>query len=159
MVISEERDDLTYKQRLFVEFYLGEASGNATEAARLAGYRGNKNTLGSIGVENLRKPAVKRALENGLDVKKKESIATREEIMEFWTEAVRDKSLAFGNRCRAAENIAKAYAMFVQKLEVNDLRDKTREAVSGLLNMSPDRLAWILDKVRNEISVDRTTDA
>ena len=30
--------DLTYKQRLFVEFYLGEANGNATEAARRAGY-------------------------------------------------------------------------------------------------------------------------
>lgn len=30
---------LTYKQRLFVEAYLGEAGGNATEAARRAGYR------------------------------------------------------------------------------------------------------------------------
>jgi phage terminase small subunit len=30
--------ELTYKQRLFVEAYLGEAGGNATEAARLAGY-------------------------------------------------------------------------------------------------------------------------
>lgn len=30
--------DLTYKQRLFVAAYLGEANGNATEAARIAGY-------------------------------------------------------------------------------------------------------------------------
>ena len=29
---------LTYKQRLFVSAYLGEANGNATEAARIAGY-------------------------------------------------------------------------------------------------------------------------
>lgn len=29
---------LTYKQQLFVSFYLGEAEGNASEAARMAGY-------------------------------------------------------------------------------------------------------------------------
>jgi len=32
------RSSLTYKQRLFVEYFLGKANGNATEAARLAGY-------------------------------------------------------------------------------------------------------------------------
>lgn len=31
--------ELTYKQRLFVEAYLGEANGNGAEAARIAGYR------------------------------------------------------------------------------------------------------------------------
>lgn len=30
--------DLTYKQRLFVAFYLGESNGNACDAARRAGY-------------------------------------------------------------------------------------------------------------------------
>jgi phage terminase small subunit len=32
------RKDLAEKRKLFVEFYLGEAHGNGTEAARLAGY-------------------------------------------------------------------------------------------------------------------------
>jgi hypothetical protein len=31
-------EGLTFKQRLFVAFYLGQANGNATEAARMAGY-------------------------------------------------------------------------------------------------------------------------
>jgi hypothetical protein len=31
--------ELTFKQRLFIEAYIGEANGNATEAARIAGYR------------------------------------------------------------------------------------------------------------------------
>jgi phage terminase small subunit len=31
-------DKLKYKERLFVSYYLGEANGNASEAARLAGY-------------------------------------------------------------------------------------------------------------------------
>lgn len=33
-----EPSGLTYRQRLFVVYYLGEANGNATEAARQAGY-------------------------------------------------------------------------------------------------------------------------
>ena len=36
---------LTYKQRLFVVYYLGESRGNATDAARRAGYR-EPNTAG-----------------------------------------------------------------------------------------------------------------
>ena len=30
--------ELTTKQQLFIEHYLGEAKGNATQAARMAGY-------------------------------------------------------------------------------------------------------------------------
>jgi phage terminase small subunit len=45
---------LSLKQQLFVEAYLGEAKGNATEAARVAGYK-NPRISGS---ENLTKPAI-----------------------------------------------------------------------------------------------------
>lgn len=31
--------DLSYQQNLFVEFYLGQANGNGSKAARLAGYK------------------------------------------------------------------------------------------------------------------------
>ncbi len=44
---------LTLKQKLFVEAYLGEAHGNATEAARIAGYEGNSKTLEAVGRQNL----------------------------------------------------------------------------------------------------------
>ena len=53
---------LTLKQRLFVEAYLGKAKGNASEAARLAGYKGNAVTLGSVGAENLKKPQIAEML-------------------------------------------------------------------------------------------------
>jgi len=42
---------LTEKQRAFVEAYMGEAEGNATRAAELAGYQGGENTLSSVGSE------------------------------------------------------------------------------------------------------------
>jgi len=53
---------LTPKQAAFVAAYIGPARGNATEAARLAGYRGNTKTLGAIGDENLDKPGIKEAI-------------------------------------------------------------------------------------------------
>lgn len=47
---------LTAKQKAFIAFYI--ESWNATEAARLAGYKGNYATLRSIASENLTKPNI-----------------------------------------------------------------------------------------------------
>jgi hypothetical protein len=55
--------ELSTKQSLFLEFYLGEARGNATEAARLAGYKGDRTTLQSVGKENLHKPLIASRIE------------------------------------------------------------------------------------------------
>jgi len=48
---------LTEKQNRFIYFYI-EGNGNATQAARLAGYKGNDITLAAVGAENLRKPLI-----------------------------------------------------------------------------------------------------
>lgn len=48
---------LTLKQEKFCIEYV-KNGGNATAAARDAGYKGNDNTLSSVGDENLRKPAI-----------------------------------------------------------------------------------------------------
>lgn len=47
---------LTAKQRAFIAFYV--ETWNATEAAKLAGYKGNYATLRSIASENLTKPNI-----------------------------------------------------------------------------------------------------
>src|SRR5690242_19570279 len=52
-------EDLTGKQRLFVDAYIGEANCNATEAARIAGYNGR---AGQQGWENLKKPDIRAAI-------------------------------------------------------------------------------------------------
>jgi hypothetical protein len=57
-VCMADKAKLTLKQELFVEAYLGAAKGNATEAARLAGYKGSDQTLAQVGAENLRKPHI-----------------------------------------------------------------------------------------------------
>ncbi len=56
--VSVNKIGLTVKQQLFVNFY----EGNGTEAARLAGYKGDDNTLGQVAYENLRKPLIIKAL-------------------------------------------------------------------------------------------------
>lgn len=55
-------DDLTEKQRRFVDAYMGEAKGNGTLAARVAGYEGDDNTLAVTASRLLRNPKVRSAL-------------------------------------------------------------------------------------------------
>ena len=54
---------LTEKQRAFVAAYIGEARGNATQAARLAGYSGGDAACAVMGSELLRHPKVTQAIE------------------------------------------------------------------------------------------------
>lgn len=61
---SQEQGNLTVKQRRFVEAYLGPANFNASKAARLAGY--SEKTARVIGLENLTKPAIEAAIQDGL---------------------------------------------------------------------------------------------
>lgn len=54
---------LSLKQTAFVAAYIGPAHGNATEAARIAGYRGSTRSLGAIGDQNLDKLGIKEAID------------------------------------------------------------------------------------------------
>ena len=49
------KKQLTLKQSRFINFWF-TTGGNATEAARLAGYAGSYHTLAAVGSENLKKP-------------------------------------------------------------------------------------------------------
>lgn len=57
----------TAKQQAFIDQYCSAAVNcNATEAARRAGYRGNENTLGTVGNQNMQKPAIRREIDKRL---------------------------------------------------------------------------------------------
>ena len=60
--VADPLEGLTLKERRFVDAYLGEAAGNGTRAARLAGYGGSSTVLGQIAYENLRKPDIREAI-------------------------------------------------------------------------------------------------
>ena len=70
----------TVKQQRFIDFY----DGNATEAARKAGYKHPKQS----GAENLSKLYISDAIKNREQKRTKGLIATREERQEFWTKVL-----------------------------------------------------------------------
>ena len=76
---------LTEKQRRFVDYYV--EMGNKTEAAKKAGY--SEKTAASIGDENLRKPAIKAAIDTRLKELEDKRIAKADEVLQFLTSTLR----------------------------------------------------------------------
>lgn len=114
---------LTRKQSLFVEAYTGQARGNATEAARLAGYKGNQKTLEAVGRENLGKPRIREAIEKHDE--DHPAVMDASELRAFWSAVARGGDIVgdpptrslMRDRLKASEMLAKASAMFVKRVE------------------------------------------
>ena len=69
---------LTKRQVAFVNAYIGEAEGNATEACRLAGYQGDARSLAVIGFDNLRKANIAEAIQSQLQGLDQRGIAVKQ---------------------------------------------------------------------------------
>jgi len=78
---------LSYKQKRFIDAYL--ISGNATQAARKAGY--SERTSYSIGPENLKKPEIKSEIDRRL----KESAMGADEVLKRLADQARASLLPF----------------------------------------------------------------
>ncbi|EAC6174046.1 terminase small subunit [Listeria monocytogenes] len=76
---------LTEKQKRFADEYI--RCGNATEAARLAGY--SDKTANRIGTENLSKPVIKDYIANALDKLEADRVMDYTEAMQLLTEIAR----------------------------------------------------------------------
>lgn len=81
------RKKLTERQRRFVDAYV--ETGNATKAAIMAGY--SKKTAAVIGAENLKKPYIKRAIEERMKEIEAAKTATPEEVIKFLSAVIRDE--------------------------------------------------------------------
>lgn len=77
---------LSVKQKKFCEYYV--ESGNATEAAKKAGY--SKKTAYSIGTENLKKPEIRNFIEELTAAEKSKRMASAEEVLAFFAEVMRN---------------------------------------------------------------------
>ncbi|MGL5713701.1 MAG: terminase small subunit [Paraclostridium sp.] len=120
---------LTLRQQKFCDFYL--ETGNASEAARMAGYKG-KN-LNNMASENLAKPYIKQYLDSRLKELESKRVASVSEIMEFYTNVLRGKETdAFGldvgidSRIKAAEQLGKRLGMGATSRE-HELKLKSLE--------------------------------
>ena len=125
---------LTPKQERFVCEYLKDL--NATQAAIRAGY--SENSAGQIGAENLRKPAIKEAIEAKLNEMNSSAIADATETLEYLTSVMRGEQedevlrlcgdgaqgktalkVAARDRMKAAELLGKYYGLFSEKVSLS----------------------------------------
>ncbi len=79
MAKKKQKSRLTFKQKRWCELYLTSAMGNATEAARGAGY--SKKSAQMIGSTNLTKPIIKKYLQKRAAQLEKEFLADTFDVM------------------------------------------------------------------------------
>lgn len=143
---------LTIRQKAFADFYI--ELGNATEAARRAGYKDNGN-LNRTASENLAKPVIKAYIEERLKQIDNERIASAAEVMKYLTAVLRGeeteevvvvegigdgcsearnviKEISAKERIKAAELLGKRYGLFTDKVNIDGnipivIKDDIRE--------------------------------
>ena len=101
---------LTQKQQAFIDCY----TGNATEAAKLAGY--SEATAYSSGQRLLKQPQIAEAIRAREQERQTPNIADREQRFAFWTSVMRDTNESTRDRLRASELLAKAQGDFLIKI-------------------------------------------
>lgn len=129
------KDGLTPKQKAFADYYI--ESGNATEAAKKAGY--SEKTARFIGAENLTKPNILAYIKQRTTPTEEKRIATGDEVMEFFTKVMDGKvkdafglDVSISDRLAAGREILKRtvsdrkFELELLKLE-NDVKDNTSD--------------------------------
>ncbi len=101
---------LTERQRRFVETYA--ATGNASESARIAGYRGAANRIGPRLLANVGMQSALCQLSEQMTTM---ALSTARERQEWWTAIMRDPTIRTRDRLRASEILGKAQGDFIQR--------------------------------------------
>jgi hypothetical protein len=112
---QKTNEKLTAKQQLFCEFYIGEANGNATEAARLAGYAGSDETLRAIGSQNLTKLNISDVCQERVN----EVALSANKVLSQLSEIALDKSEATRDRITALQLLGKFHKLFSERLDLS----------------------------------------
>lgn len=125
---------LTLKQQRFADEYI--VSGNATQAAKKAGY--SKNYAKAQSSKLLENVGIKSYIDERLEALRSERVADQQEVLEFLTSIVRgekkeqtliglgmgeqeitDIDVPANQRIKAAELLGKRYAMWTDKQQID----------------------------------------
>jgi len=107
----------TVRQKRFIDFF----DGNATQAARAAGYKHPRR----MGSENLSKPDILAAITARETEKNAERILTRQQRQEFWSQVTRDENIELKDRLRASELLGKSQCDFSEKRVLHQEGEQT----------------------------------
>jgi phage terminase small subunit len=127
------KNELTQRQRLFVEAYIGPCGGNARESARAAGYSGDDNTLSQRGFELMRNPKVAELI----GVRVEEAVMRANEVLselsaiakadwQNFLEIRRDRegdiisaTLKLSDKIKSLELLGKYHKLFSERLDLS----------------------------------------
>lgn len=133
---------LTPKQKAFADYYI--ETGNATEAARRAGY--SKKTAYSIGDENLKKPVISAYIKSRMAEIDAGRIATADEVMKFYTSVMRGEVKdQFGLDAQIADRLSAGKELMKRFAAVDD---RQKDAL--------DRLDALFEEFRNAVDAETT---
>lgn len=127
---------LTEKERIFADEYI--KTTNATQSAIKAGYA--ENSASVTGSKMLRKPKVRKYIDDVMEKRSKNTIATADEVLEYLTKVMNgEEKDAFGldasiaDRTKAAELLGKRHMLFTEKVKLDaeieiDISDRMKQA-------------------------------
>lgn len=112
IVRGDFMDKLTAKQRAWIDYY--KQGKTATEAARLAGYKGNNHH--TIGAQNLAK--LSKYISDRDELLDRARVADMAEINAFWTDTMRNDKADIKDRLKASELRARSIGAFIERREI-----------------------------------------
>ena len=131
-----DANTLTEKERIFADEYI--KTTNATQSAIKAGYA--ENSASVTGSKMLRKPKVRKYIDDVMEKRSKTTIATADEVLEYLTKVMNgEEKDAFGldasiaDRTKAAELLGKRHMLFTEKVKLDaeieiDISDRMKQA-------------------------------
>lgn len=131
-----DANTLTEKERIFADEYI--KTTNATQSAIKAGYA--EKSASSKGSQLLRKVKVRKYIDDIMEKRSKNTIATADEVLEYLTKVMNgEEKDAFGldasiaDRTKAAELLGKRHMLFTEKVKLDaeieiDISDRMKQA-------------------------------
>lgn len=131
-------DKLTPKQKAFADEYL--KCGNATEAARKAGY--NEKSARQIATENLSKPSISSYIAERQKQIEDSRIADVAEVMQFFTRILRNEEKdAFGLDLSAADRMSAGREILKRNIDSKKLEIELLKLESQIKDSQPEEEA------------------
>lgn len=112
IVRGDIMNKLTAKQRAWIDYY--KQGKTATEAARLAGYKGDNHH--TIGAQNLAK--LSKYISDRDELLDRARVADMAEINAFWSDTMRNDKADIKDRLKASELRARSIGAFVERREI-----------------------------------------
>lgn len=112
IVRGDIMDKLTAKQRAWIDYY--KQGKTATEAARLAGYKGDNHH--TIGAQNLAK--LSKYVSDRDELLDRARVADMAEINAFWSDTMRNDKADIKDRLKASELRARSIGAFIERREI-----------------------------------------